>query len=119
MESTILQKEVDLQELNHSDTLMVQIDSILQRLQYKIPSINQLNVTDELNEYITQIEHRNYGQITDSNYYVLKNNQKITFNDAEWGKLETFLIQASNADINMSFKKNSLIKVYIRIYLII
>lgn len=55
MESTTLQKKVDLQELNHSDSQMLQIDSILQRLQFKIPSINRLNVTESLNEYITQI----------------------------------------------------------------
>jgi hypothetical protein len=112
MESTILQKEVDLKELNHSDTQMLTINSLLQKLQFKIQSINQgLNVTESLNEYITQIEHRNYGEITDSNYYCFKtptNNQKITFNNEEWGKLETFLISASNANINMSFKKNEL-----------
>ena len=111
MDSTTLKKEFDQHELNNSDTQRLKIDSILQRLQFKIPSIHQgLKLTDDLDKYIQQIDHRHYGQITDSNYYVLKNNKKITLNIEEWGLLETYLIKTSNEDINMSFRKNELDK---------
>jgi len=119
-----------MSNLNHSFTQMYKIDTILQDLQFKIPSINQgLELTYRLNDYIEKVDekhkHEAYMEpITPKelsegissqqknenhiNYFVLKDNRKITLDNAEWREFETFLIHESNKNINMSLKKTDL-----------
>jgi hypothetical protein len=119
-----------MSNLNHSFTQMYKIDTILQDLQFKIPSINQgFELTYRLNDYMEKVDakhkHEAYMEpITkkelsegiDSkqknenhiNYFVLKDYKKVTLDNAEWREFETFLIHESNKNINMSFKKNDL-----------
>lgn len=96
--------ELDKTELN---TQITKIDLLLNKLQFKIPSISQgLLLSNRLDDYLNYRDDWSPGEKDRSNFYVRKDLEHFYLNPHDWQKLELFLMRSSLENLNINFKKN-------------